>query len=57
MCKEVVLGAFLVFVQGIIDDLLEVRERRDSRLRVRHERRGNGLFVQERIMRDSQATG
>ena len=29
----------------------------DSRLRVRHERRGNGLFVQERMMRDSQATG
>ena len=37
MCKEIVLGAFPVFVQGIVDDHLEVRRRRGSRLRVRHE--------------------
>ena len=25
MCKQIALGVFLVFVQGIIDDKLEVR--------------------------------
>jgi hypothetical protein len=41
MCKEVVLSVSLVFVQGIIDDQLEVRGRGDGRLSVRHE----GLIV------------
>jgi hypothetical protein len=37
MCKEVVLGTYLIFVQGIIDNQLEVRGRRGSRLSVGHE--------------------
>ena len=46
MCKEVVIGASLVFIQGIIDDQSEVRGRGDGRLSVRHEGEGDGLFVQ-----------
>ena len=46
MCKEVVIGASFVFVQGIIDDQLEVRGRGDDRLSVRHEGEGNRLFVE-----------
>ena len=37
MYKEVVLRPFLVFIQGIVDDQLEVRGRRGGGVGVRHE--------------------
>jgi hypothetical protein len=52
MCKKVVLSTFLVLVQGTIDDQLEVRRRRGSMLRMRHEGRCNRLFVQEGFVND-----
>jgi hypothetical protein len=50
MCKEVVLRTFLVFVQCVVDDKLEVggrdgRQDGHGRVSVRHGRRSS-LFVQ-----------
>jgi hypothetical protein len=51
MCEEVVLRTFLVFVQCVVDDKLEVRGRgvgkKSVRLCVRHEEE-NGQFLRAR---------
>jgi hypothetical protein len=58
MCKYVFLGAFLVLVQGVIDDQLEVRGRRGRRMCVRHEEESRycSVFVKERMGRGHQFT-
>jgi hypothetical protein len=51
MCNQVVLCALLVFIQGIIDEELEVRG--SGSVSMGHEAlkgRANSLFVEERMM-------